>query len=346
MTQGTELWGHNYTRRELESLVGDLRQIADIELITLGDGPGQGSRVARARTGGGLSFDICLDRGLDLGNATFRDIPLTWYGPPGPSHPHRAESSGMGWLRTFSGGLLSLCGLTNAGPPSRDVVTGEEIGLHGRISAAQAREVAIESLWKGNEWTLRLRGVVDDAALFRHKLRLERTIEITPGQPGFQLTDRIRNCGGDRAPLMLLYHCNFGWPLLGASTVLESPALKVVPRDEAAAAGTQQWSRFAPPQANFREQVYFHELPPTTDCRVCVVNPDLGIRVELSFNSAELDHLTQWKLPAFGDYVLGVEPGNCPPIGQQAADRIGELPWLQPGEEKVVHLGFRCLSEG
>ena len=58
-----KLWGKDHTRRELEALTGDLRQIADIELQTLADGPGTGVRVATVRTGGGLEFPVLLEIG-------------------------------------------------------------------------------------------------------------------------------------------------------------------------------------------------------------------------------------------------------------------------------------------
>jgi len=336
------LWGKEYTRRELESLTGDLRQIADIELSNRADGPEAGVRQALVRTGGGLEFPVILDRGLDLGHATYKGIPLTWYSPAGVTHPHRFELQGAGWLRTFPGGLLSLCGLTNVGPATSDRFTGEEVGLHGRASSLQARQVSTESLWRGEEWTLQLKGTVQDAALFRHRLSLRRTLEIVPGVPGFKLTDRIRNFGSVPAPLMLLYHCNFGWPFVGPQTRFVSPAADVVPRDEAAAPGLGRWREFSAPQPGFREQVFFHRLPRQRQVTATVENPELRIAVDLKFDTSQLDHLTQWKQSGAGDYVLGIEPGNCPPVGQEEAEAQGELPLLPAGEERSFSLEILC----
>jgi len=335
-----KLWGKDYTRQQLEALTGDLRQIADIELQTRSEGTEAGTRQAWIRTGAGLDFPVHLDKGMDLGHATFRGIPLTWHSPSGPAHPHRAELEGAGWLRGFSGGLLSLCGLTNAGPPSRDTATGETIGLHGRIGATQARRVSVESRWEGDEWKLVLKGTMEEAALFRHRLTLERTLEVIPGVPGFRMNDRIRNFGGEPAPLMLLYHCNFGWPLLSPEARLISPATKVLARDTAAQSGLEHWSEFGPPVAGWKEQVFFHQLPESQKVTATLENRPLGIAIDLSFNSGECPLLTQWKQTGYGDYVLGIEPGNCLPIGQEAAAKAGNLPWLAPGETKEVHLEF------
>ena len=320
-----KLRGKDYSRRELESLTGDLRQ-------------------AMVRTGGGLDFPVLLDRGMDLGHATFKGIPLTWHSPIGSAHSHRAEPDGFGWLRTFPGGLLSTCGLTNVGPPGKDVVTGEALGLHGRISSSQARNIAVESVWDGDDWALTLKGTVEEAAIFRHRLTLERTIRIVPGVPGFLLTDRIRNFGGAPAPLMLLYHCNLGWPLLSPDTTIISPATMVTRRGDEASLGRDQWGEFPAPVAGFQEQVFFHHLPTNRPVVTRVENKPLGIAVEFSFHSGELDHLTQWKQAGFGDYVMGIEPGNCHPLGQEEAKKQSSLPWLQPGETKEFSLGFRCLS--
>src|ERR1700681_2601330 len=110
-----ELWGHEYSRRQLESFTGDLRQIADIRLATLDDGLERGTRSAEVRTGSGFDFTVLLDRGMDIGTATYNGIPLAWQSGTGAANPSRAEHSPLGWLRTFHGGLLALCGLTHVG---------------------------------------------------------------------------------------------------------------------------------------------------------------------------------------------------------------------------------------
>ena len=341
-----KLWEKDYKEADLEARLGDRRQLADIQLCTLADGSGAGMRVARLVTCSGFDVEILLDRGMDLGQARYRGIPLTWRGPGGLFHPHRAEQSGKGWVRAFNGGLMSLCGLDNIGPPSRDVILSNEIGQHGRVTYAQAEDVSL--LRNGETGVLGLAGTLMLGSLGGHKLRVDRTLETTVGGTGLRLYDRIRNVGGIKAPLMVLYHSNFGWPLVSEDMTLTSPALQIEPRDEPAVRGRESWDRFSVPQAGFEEQVFFHGLAPAaqpnTFVSARIENRHLGIGVELSFDSYTLTHLTQWKLCGHGDYLLGVEPGNSPPIGQEEAHRARALPFLEPGESVEFRMEWRCYD--
>src|SRR5260221_5633294 len=136
-----ELGGKKFARRDLEGYMGDLRQVADIRLATLDDGMERGMRIAEVRTGSGFDFTVLLDRAMDIGTATYNGIPLAWQSGTGAANPSRYEPGGSGWLRTFHGGLLALCGLTHAGQaddPLVDPENGETLGLHGRIGTTPA----------------------------------------------------------------------------------------------------------------------------------------------------------------------------------------------------------------
>src|SRR5438874_530814 len=144
-----KLWGKDYTRRQLEGYTGDLRQIADIRLATLDDGMERGTRVAQVRTGSGFDFTVLLDRAMDIGTATYNGIPLAWQSGTGAAHPSRYEPQGNGWLRTFHGGMLALCGLTQTGRTAElvDPENDEPLGLHGRIGTTPAHDICIDRSW-------------------------------------------------------------------------------------------------------------------------------------------------------------------------------------------------------
>lgn len=344
------LWGQSYTRRQLEGFTSDLRQIADIRLLTLDDGQERGVRVAQVRTGSGLDFTVLLDRGLDIGTATYHGVPLAWQSGTGAAHPSRYEPGGLGWLRTFHGGLLALCGLTQAGfadPPTDPENNNEILGLHGRVGTIPAYDIRVERVWSDEHtWTMRLHGTVDEVVLFGYKLRLERTLEFTPGEAAFEITDRVRNFGGTPAPLMILYHCNIGWPIVSPDSTLKSPATRVNPRDAAAEAGRDIWHQMQEPTPGYAEQVFFHEIPQGSErVAASIFNPILKLGIEVSFDPRTLNHMTEWKQMGFGDYTIGIEPGNCLPEGRVAARRNGRLRMLPPGETDTFRIGFRVLTE-
>ncbi len=115
-----KLHGRDYTKRELLDMVGDADQLGGATPHLLTDGPAHGTRAITVRSPGGLSF-VCLpDRGLDLGWADYRSMPLAWRSPVGDVGPAFAEHMGQGWLRTFGGGLVTTCGLTSVGQPGVD----------------------------------------------------------------------------------------------------------------------------------------------------------------------------------------------------------------------------------
>jgi hypothetical protein len=148
--------------------------------------------------------------------------------------------------------------------------------------------------------------------------------------------------GSSTMPLMQMYHMNFGWPLVGESMRLEAPSHKVFARDKAAEAGLNDWEVFPAPDRGYAEQVLIHDQPADDDgfCMMKIVNPDFGPTVSLSYRKAELPYLNQWRMAGEGDYVLGLEPGNCYPVGQVEFAKTGLMRYIEPGQcvESVIRL--------
>ena len=81
------LFGRQRSRADLLAHVGDLSQVAGVRLGRWEDGVERGLRIADVRTGSGFQFTVLLDRGMDLGPAAYRGLPLTWLSPGGFAHP-------------------------------------------------------------------------------------------------------------------------------------------------------------------------------------------------------------------------------------------------------------------
>ncbi|MER3487081.1 MAG: DUF4432 domain-containing protein, partial [Chloroflexota bacterium] len=108
------LWGEEFSRRELMRRIGELEQVAGVRLVTLSDGTERGVRVLEFRTGTGFAFDVLVDRAFDIGRCELRGRALGWQSGVGFAGPWYAEQGGLGWLRTWGGGLLTTCGLEHA----------------------------------------------------------------------------------------------------------------------------------------------------------------------------------------------------------------------------------------
>lgn len=344
-----KLYGKEWTRRALETRLGRIEQIGGLRRLLLNEGRESGVEEIQVRTGAGLSYSILPSRGLDIGLAEFGGVPLSWLSPNGEVHPAFFDGHGLGWLRTAAGGLLMTCGLTQVGSPGTDA--GEELGLHGRAHHTPARHICAEGHWEGDEYDTLVQGEVEETSFFGWNLRLTRQIRSRLGSNQILIRDVVENAGFEPAPHMLLYHFNFGFPLLDAQTEIRFPPGSVRPREpELPIEGLDNWQ---PPQAGFRECVYYHEnLSAGADglAVVTIRNPRFPLTgrpltLRLSWEARNLPVLVQWKMPGEGTYVLGIEPANCHVEGRAAERARGTLVSLAPGQTIEYHLELSVSEE-
>jgi hypothetical protein len=342
-----ELFGRTYTPEVLTRLVGDMSQLAGVRLGELTDGSARGLRVADFYTGSGFRFSVLLDRGMDIGAASFAGRPLAWHSAAGWAHPSRYEPDGLGWLRTFGGGLMVGCGLAWFGAPTVD--QGEALGLHGRMSHIPAAGVCTGAAWQGDDYVLWAHGEVREAVIFGEKLRLTRRISTQLGANWLRIHDRVKNIGFEPAPHMMLYHCNFGFPVVSPESELLVDDLDVKPRDEVAAPGVDEHRRFQEPTPGYAEQVFYHKVRADAEgyVRAALVNRPLGFGAYVRYRQAELPCLIQWKMMGASDYVCGLEPGSAWVTGRDRAREDGLLRMLAPDEvvEYAVEIGVLPTPE-
>ena len=316
----------------MNKYLGHPQQVYGVEQYRLEGGKADGMRMLRIRNGKGLDVEICPDRGGDIYRVTFKGDNFGYFSPCGFVAPQFYNPKGSEWLNSFTAGFMTTCGLTQVGPPCED--EGEELGLHGTVANIPCEYV---SYWEeGDEIHLRL--ALREAAVFARKLVLEREYIFSLKENTVRLIDKVKNIGSVESPLMLLYHCNMGYPLLSENSVLNIPADSVVPSDETAAKGIETRLHMEIPQANYAEQCFFYQFSgkPT----VSIYNPDIKKGLDMTFDSKELGCFTQWKMMGELDYVLGLEPGICNPISRAVARKEGKLEFIAPGEERTFHLSF------
>lgn len=347
------LYGKDWTRRDLEARVGRVEQIGGIRRLQFTEGPEAGVEQIYVRTGAGLSFSVLPSRGMDIGLAEYGGTPLCWLSPNGEVHPAYFDDRGRGWLRTAAGGLLMTCGLSQVGAPGLD--EGEELGLHGRLHHAPARYVAAEGYWVDDEYEMCIRGQVEEAAIYGAYLRLTRTISSRLGENLITIQDEVENVGFEPVPHMLLYHFNFGFPLMSEHTHTIFPSRQVTPREPELPVG--DLTDWQPPQAAYRERVYYHEALAVDEdgmAEVSLSNPhfpqaggqaQVPVTVRLAWDTHDLPYLAQWKMPGMGAHVLGIEPANCHLEGRLAERERGTLVMLAPGQSIQYFLKFWVAQE-
>jgi hypothetical protein len=308
------------------------------------DGKARGMRVADVYSGSGFRFEVLIDRALDIGAAEFAGRPLAWLYPAlGTAAQH--EPQGLGWLRTFGGGLMTTCGLTHIGHPDEDA--GEALGLHGRISHIGAENVRVIEEWQGDAYFIGLEASIRQAALFGENLLLTRRITTQMGANQLLIQDSVRNEGFNPTPHMMLYHCNFGFPVVSPDSVLVMRDDFVEPRDDAARNGFENHTRLDSPQAGYAEQVFFHR--PHVDAvgmaQGAIVNRALNFGGYVRYRAAELPHLWQWKMMGAGEYVCALEPANHIGRKRSLLRAEGQLRILAPGDEVKYQVEIGALVD-
>lgn len=340
------LWNTPYTREELLSRVGSMDQLGGARRLRWEEGPEDAMLAAEMRTGSGLDLLISPTRGLDVTRAEYKGVPLAWRSRTGDVHSAYFEPPGMGWLRGFFGGLITTCGLTYLGAPGTD--REEELGIHGRISYTAARNVLVDNDWDGDDYVMRVQGRLTESTVFGNTLVLTRCISARLGEPRFFVHDSVENAGREPSPFMLLYHVNIGFPLVHRASRILLPTDHVEPRDEAAQVGREHYDRFEDPAPDYAERVYFHAMRPNSAGRVqaAVVNPTIhdGVGVYVRYDPLELPCFTEWKMMNSDEYVVGLEPGNCLPLGRAVERSEGRLRTLEPGEVQEFHLELGVLD--
>lgn len=328
-------------KQSIKAYIGSMDQLARIRTSVLDDGRGRGIRIADVDNGSGLRFTVLLDRGMDIGDASFNGVPFAYQTPVGAVHPSYYNENGVNWLRSFGGGLLVGCGLRNVGTPS------EGEGLHGRLSNTSAEDISISKGWKDEKYCLTVSGTMREVSFFGENLELRRTISTAMGDNSITVSDEVINRGVRPAPLMLLYHINAGFPLLSEKSVVEGRVKQTTPRTENAAEGIGEWNVCQKPTVGYVEQCFFHDVEADEDgmARMTLRNPDSRLAMEVAYRKAELPYFTQWKMMGEQEYVMGLEPANCHPDGQAAEKENGTLEILEPDQaiDFNVQISLSCF---
>lgn len=326
-------------------------QLGGIETSVLDNGAARGTRVAWINTGTGLRYKVVIDRAMDIADAFYNEHSLAWISHVGVRSPDPSSDRGLEWLRTFGGGLLVTCGLTHVGGPEKDGYG--ERGLHGPISNQPAELISvIQPDPVAGNMEMSISGTIKQTKPFGPSLELRRTIFGTLGKAAIRIHDEVVNKGNTEAPHMILYHCNFGWPLVDEGTDIiwngswESPGEKK--EDKIFRKNNNFRKCPAPLKAHngTGEEVAFIDIKPNGE-GVCISglhNARLDMGVVLRFRKDQLPWLTNWQHWGEGEYVTGLEPGTNPPIGQAKARQEKTLLYLAPGEKRVYDLEIEVVN--
>lgn len=320
----------------MNQYIGHESQYYGVEEHRLVGGRGDGMRLLQVRNGRGLEFTVSADRAADISRLTFCGMNMGYFSPCGYVAPAYYDDRGDLFLKSFTAGFLTTCGLNAVGTPCEDA--GEILPLHGSIGNTPAEHIC----WESDEKEIRIHAKVVDARIFSHKLVLNRTIRCSLTENVFSVEDRIKNEGDAPYPVEVLYHMNMGYPLLTENSIVYIPSDRVRARNERAEEGIEEWSRMRKPEAGFEEQCYYHSFD--GEGKAGIFQPAENLGLLISFDSKNLNYLTEWKMMGVRDYVLGLEPGNCTPDGRKKMREDGVLKILAPEEEVTYRFEVHMIK--
>ena len=342
------LFGTPTSEREMVDVVGRDPLAVGAELVELADGAARGVRAVHLRSGV-CDLRVLVDRGFDPVRAWVRGVPFGWISPTGVVNAALADTSPWGPLRTFAGGLMTTCGLEHALGPEEDDIshfnypgrTSEVFVLHGRHSITPGRLVAYGTDW--DRGVVYAEGEVRRGVVFGETLTLRRRVEVPIGGSEVAISDTVINDGYAPTPHAVLYHVNFGWPLVGEGGRVD------VPNDREPDATDVDWSK-TPTTGDFEGERFFQHHPAAGDdgwaqAGIRRVVDDVSLGAQVRWRSANLPHLFEWMVASRGHLVVALEPGNLDPRGRVAAREAGLVRTLDPGEHIDYELRLALTVE-
>ena len=316
----------------MNEYIGNEMQLYSVKEARLMGGKQDGMRVLIVKNALGLEFTVSLDRCADISELSVKGDNFAFIAPCGYVSPTYYDNKGANFLKSFTAGFLTTCGLNNVGGAQ------EEYGLHGNIANTPCEKYYY--FVENDE--IHIKATIRDAALFNDKLILEREIICPINENVIYLKDTVKNIGFNNTPVMVLYHCNMGYPLLSEDAALNIPSTKVVARDEHAKTGLSVWNKVEKPQKDYQEMCFFHSFNEETPT-ISLYNNKINKGVEITYSTKELPCFTQWKMMGQGEYVMGLEPGTCNPDGRKEILNKGTYDDLGVGESKTYNIKFKFI---
>ncbi len=300
---------------QLMQKLGNMNQIAGIRESVYTDGSSKGLRSIEVYNAAGLRFTVLPDRCLDIYDFSYKGCNLSFHSKNGLNlgqNPAKDE-----FFHQWPGGMLYTCGLANVGDACEDNGVHP---IHGRIGSTPAKHVAICEDWQDDDYILSVSGQVWETRLYGRQLSLHRTISTGLYDKTITITDMITNHSAKDEEYMLLYHINFGYPLLDACSTFVCSPVSTQPRNTQ----SQDWVYMCAPDAQPQHQLFLHTLS-DTHARAGITNPDLQLGGYIEYDTTHLPYLCEWKHMAAHDYVVALEPCNCIGLGRVEERRNGTL---------------------
>lgn len=322
-----------------------------IQLRTLHGGRQEGVSLLEIDNGT-MRITLIPTRGMNVLQAEADGVRLGWDSPVeevvNPAFIELNSRAGLGWLEGFNE-LVTRCGYEWVGHPGVD--QGELLTLHGRASNIPASQVIL-SIDPKPPYTIRVKAELREQAFKKVDFAVTTEISTEPGSRRFTLNDTLTNQGDYPKEYQVLYHNNFGPPLLEQGARFVAPIRQVSPFNTRAVPELEHWDQYQGPTPGYDETVY--NLIPYGDSEgntLAILHNQAGTQgVQLDYNLNQLPVFSLWKNTDSlkQGYVTGLEPGTSFSYNrrwQRDFKGLNLVPQIGPGEQRHFQLSFSLLKD-
>ncbi|MBE5749480.1 MAG: DUF4432 family protein [Clostridiales bacterium] len=312
------------SKEKIAKYYGNIKNLCSVKHVEYKEGKEKGVEAYQVNNGSGLFMEVLPSRCMDISYLSYKGIPVSYLAPSGIVAPEMYDKEGFGWLKGFFAGMLTTCGLDNVGGPAvynNKTIGDIYCGLHGSIANTPAEQLGYTEGYDGEDYKMTLSGSMCNGFLHGTKVTLKRDYEIIAGKNAVKIKDTILNEGVRDFYLTLLYHINVGYPILSEDAKLYCKEKTVKGNDDFAQDDIKNFKNFHKPTIDIAEKCYFIDFE-DDNVEVAIINEKIDLGFYVRYNKNHLPRFCEWKMMGEEEYVLGIEPGLCNPLG---LDKIKEL---------------------
>ncbi|MFP1743666.1 aldose 1-epimerase family protein [Lonsdalea quercina] len=319
-----------------------------IEQKVLHGGRQEGSKIITITSPDGLQITLSPTRGMDLLHVTGKNIRLGWDSPVdevvNPNTITLESRNGLGWLEGFNE-MMVRCGYEWTGHPVTS--DGMLYTLHGRAGNTPASKVVVDIDDKAPH-AIVVRGLLKENSFKKSNLETWTELRYVPGSESFTIHDVLTNKADYPRDYQIIYHSNFGTPILEQGARFVAPVKEISPFNDYAKPGLKDWATYQGPTKDFDEMVF--NVSPYADkdgkTLAALVNKAGDKGVSIAFDTRQLPVLSLWKNTDTEKqgYVTGIEPGTSYAYPVTVERKMGRVKQLQPGQSTTFELTYSLLS--
>lgn len=318
-----------------------------VQNTVLKGGKQEGSEVITISSNG-FVIKLSPTRGMGILSVEGDGVRMGWDSPVNevvnPANINLESRGGVGWLEGFNE-MMVRCGFEWTGHPV--AADGMMYTLHGNAGNTPVSKLIVDVDDKA-PYTITVKGLIKENTFKKSNLETWASLSYVPGQKTFTVHDVVTNQGDYTRDYQIIYHSNFGTPILEQDAQFVAPVKEISPFNDYAVKGIKTWQTYLGPTKGFDEMV-FNVYPygdQNNQTKVMVANKagDKGAGIE--FNLTQLPVLSLWKNTDTlkQGYVTGLEPGTSfayPVTIEREQKRVRQL---EPGQRAEFTLTYSLLA--